>query len=51
MKSSDSVKTYLNEIRSVPLLTKDEEIELARCLEDCRAAIVRKLLDTVALTE
>ena len=51
MKSSDSVKTYLNEIRSVPLLTKDEEIELARCLEDCRAAIVRKLLDTGALTE
>lgn len=51
MKSSDSVKTYLNEIRAVPLLTKDEEIELARCLEDCRAAIVRKLLDTGALTE
>ncbi len=51
MKSSDSVKTYLNEIRSVPLLTKDEEIELARCIEDCRAAIVRKLLDTGALTE
>src|SRR3990172_7082945 len=51
MKSSDSVKTYLNEIRSVPLLTKDEEIELARCLEDCRAAIVRKLLDTGAITE
>src|SRR3990170_7339051 len=51
MKSSDSVKTYLNEIRSVPLLTKDEEIELARCLENCRMAIVRKLLDTEALTE
>jgi len=51
MKSSDSVKTYLNEIRSVPLLTKDEEIELARCLENCRMAIVRKLLDTGALTE
>ncbi len=51
MKSSDSVKTYLNEIRSVPLLTKDEEIELARCLEDYRTAIVRKLLDTGALTE
>ena len=51
MKSSDSVKTYLNEIRSVPLLTKEEEIELAKSLEDCRIAIVSKLLDTGALTE
>src|SRR3989304_1453464 len=51
MKSSDSVKTYLNEIRSVPLLTKDEEIELSKCLQDCRSAIVRKLLDTGALAE
>src|SRR3989304_3035221 len=51
MKSSDSVKTYLNEIRSVPLLTKEEEIELAKSLEDCRIAIVSKLLDTGVLTE
>ncbi|MCC7203055.1 MAG: sigma-70 family RNA polymerase sigma factor [Nitrospirae bacterium] len=45
MKSSDSVKTYLNEIRSVPLLTKEEEISLAKYLEECRSAIVHKLLD------
>src|SRR4030067_1721844 len=51
MKSSDSVKTYLNEIRSVPLLTKEEEVELAKCLEDCRVTIVRKLLDTGVLTD
>lgn len=45
MKSSDSVNTYLNEIRSVPLLTKEEEISLAKYLEECRSAIVHKLLD------
>ncbi len=50
MKSSDSVKTYLREIRLVPLLTKDEEIELAKCVEDCRVAIIHKLLDTGVLT-
>src|SRR4030067_3012790 len=51
MKSSDSVKTYLNEIRSVPLLTKEEEVELAKSLEYCRVTIVRKLLDTGVLTD
>lgn len=50
MKSSDSIKAYLNEIRSVPLLTREEETELAKCLDDCRAAIVRKLLDAGVLT-
>lgn len=49
MKSADSVKTYLKQIRSVPLLTKDEEAELAKCMDDCRAAIIRKLLDTGVL--
>src|SRR4030067_2342283 len=51
MKSSDSVETYLNEIRTVPLLTKEEEIGLAKSLEDCRIAIVSKLLDTGVLTD
>src|SRR3972149_9302355 len=51
MKSSDSVKTYFNEIRSVPLLTKEEETELAKRVEDCLVAIIRKLLDTGVLIE
>ncbi len=51
MKSSDSVKTYFNEIRSVPLLTKEEETELAKRVEDCLVAIIRKLLDTGILIE
>src|SRR3989304_9264453 len=52
MKSSDSVKTYLQEIRSVPLLTKkEEEIEIARGMEDCHIAIIRKLLGTGVLIE
>ncbi len=49
MKSSDSVKTYLNEIRSVPLLTKEEEIELARRVEECQLAIIINLLETGVL--
>src|SRR3989304_2230640 len=51
MKSSDSVKTYFNEIRSVPLLTKEQETELAKRVEDCLVAIIRKLLDTGVLIE
>jgi len=51
MKTSDSVKTYLQEIRSVHLLTKEEEIELARRMEDCHVAIIRKLLETGVLIE
>src|SRR4030067_3094733 len=50
MKSSDSVKTYLDKIRSVPLLTKEEEVELAKCMEDCRIAVIHKLLDSGVLT-
>lgn len=50
MKSSDTVKTYLDKIRSVPLLTADEEVELAKCMEDCRIAVVRKLLDAGVMT-
>ncbi|MEK6561272.1 MAG: sigma-70 family RNA polymerase sigma factor, partial [Nitrospirota bacterium] len=51
MKSSDSVKTYFNEIRSVPLLTKEQETRLAKRVEDCLVAIIRKLLDTGVLIE
>src|SRR3990172_3989599 len=51
MKSSDSVKTYFNEIRSVPLMKKEEETELAKRVEDCLVAIIRKLLDTGVLIE
>src|SRR3990172_7038193 len=51
MKTSDSVKTYLQEIRSVHLLTKEEEIDLARRMEDCHVAIIRKLLETGVLIE
>lgn len=50
MKSTDTVKTYLDEIRSVPLLAKEEEVELAKCMEGFRIAIARKLLDTGVLT-
>ncbi|MCC6543303.1 MAG: sigma-70 family RNA polymerase sigma factor [Nitrospirae bacterium] len=51
MKSSDTVKTYLEKIRAVPLLTAEEEIELARSMEDHRIAILQELLDSGVLTE
>src|SRR3989338_9468667 len=37
-------KAYLNEIRSVPLLTKEEEFELAKKIEEGRIGIIREFL-------
>ena len=41
---SDPVKTYLKEMRSVPLLTKEEEIELAKKIEQYKIAIAKELI-------
>ncbi len=51
MKSTDSVKTYLSEIRSVPLLTKEMEIELSRHVEECQAAVSHELLKSGVMIE
>ena len=41
---SDPVKTYLKEMRSVPLLTKEEEIELAKKIEQYKIALAKELI-------
>lgn len=46
---ADPVRTYLKEMGSVYLLTKEEEIALARSIEAGRAAIAKELLATRAL--
>lgn len=42
----DPVKMYLNEIGKVPLLTKDEEVELAKRMERGDEAAKRKLIES-----
>jgi len=44
--SSDPLKTYLKEMRSVALLTKEEETGLVKEIEQCRMAIAGELLKT-----
>ena len=46
-KSNDSVRVYLREMGSVPLLTREGEIELSKRIERGERA-VRKALSTVA---
>lgn len=48
---ADPVRTYLKEMGSVYLLTKDEEIALARRIEEGKAAIARELLATRSIIE
>ena len=48
---SDAVKTYLKEMRSVPLLTKEEEIELARKIEQYKIAIGNELIKSRSTIE
>lgn len=48
---ADPVRTYLKEMGSVYLLTKDEEIGLAMRIEEGKAAIARELLATRSIIE
>ncbi|OGP13479.1 MAG: RNA polymerase sigma factor RpoD [Deltaproteobacteria bacterium GWA2_54_12] len=48
---ADPVRTYLKEMGSVYLLTKDEEIALAMRIEEGKAAIARELLATRSIIE
>jgi len=48
---ADPVRTYLKEMGSVYLLTKEEEVALARRIEEGKAAIARELLATRAIIE
>jgi len=48
---ADPVRTYLKEMGSVYLLTKDEEVGLAKRIEEGKAAIARELLPTRALVD
>ena len=50
--SADPLKTYLKEMRSVALLTKEEEIGLVKEIEQCNMAIAKELLkSTITLDE
>lgn len=46
-ESSDIVGLYMQEMSLVPLLTPEEELELARCIEEGRAARARLLSGAV----
>lgn len=46
---ADPLKAYLKEMRSAALLTKEEEVELAKKIEEGEAAIARELLRSGAL--
>jgi RNA polymerase primary sigma factor len=42
----DPVKSYLKDMGSAYLLTKEGEVELAKRIEECRTAIIREFLNT-----
>ncbi len=50
-KTDDPVKLYLKEMGKIPLLTRDEEIRLAKDIERGRKKVFRGLLRTSFLTE
>ncbi len=50
-KTDDPVKLYLKEMGKIPLLTRDEEIKLAKDIERGRKKVFRGLLRTSFLTE
>jgi RNA polymerase primary sigma factor len=47
----DSVKSYLKDMGSVYLLTKEGEVELAKRIEESRMCIIRELLKTPLILE
>ncbi len=50
--SADPLKTYLKEMRSVALLTREEETGLVKEIEQCNMAIAKELLkSTITLDE
>src|SRR3989304_3568695 len=50
--SADPLKTYLKEMRSVALLTREEETGLVKEIEQCNIAIAKELLkSTITLDE
>ncbi|MDD5492663.1 MAG: RNA polymerase sigma factor RpoD [bacterium] len=46
LKTSDSVRLYLKEMGQIPLLTPDEEMELAKRIEDGNKKIKTMILET-----
>ena len=41
--SSDEIRVYLSQMAAIPLLTKDEEARLARCIDEARAGFLAAL--------
>ncbi len=46
-KANDPVATYLQELRSIPLLSREEEVKLAQEIEDCEVKIAGEALSSL----
>jgi RNA polymerase primary sigma factor len=49
--SYDPVKSYLKDMGSAYLLTKEGEVELAKRIEECRVCVIRGFLKTLLIVE
>jgi RNA polymerase primary sigma factor len=47
----DPIKSYLKDMGSAYLLTKEGEVELAKRIEECRVCIIREFLKTLLIVE